>query len=83
MIEILSKNFIRPLDSLYRAPILFAKKKDKHLRLCVNYRALNKNMIIDLYPLTCIDELLCRLQGSKYFFRLDLYDGYFYILVTD
>ena len=78
----LSKNQIRPSDSPYGAPILFAKKKDGRLRLCVDYRALNKNTIVDSYPLPRIDELLSRLQGAKYFSRLDLCDGYFHVPVA-
>ena len=38
---------------------------------------------MDSYPLPCIDELLSRLQGAKYFSRLDLYNGYFYVPVAD
>ena len=79
----LSKNQIRPSDSPYGAPILFAKKKDGRLRLCVDYRALNKNTIVDSYPLPRIDELLSRLQGAKYFSRLDLRDGYFHVPVAE
>ena len=79
----LNKNQIRPSDSPYGAPILFAKKKDGHLRLCVDYRALNKNTIVDSYPLPRIDELLSRLQGARYFSRLDLRDGYFHVPVAD
>ena len=56
----LSKNYIRPSDSPYGAPILFAKKKDGRLRSCIDYRALDKNIIVDLYPLPCVDELLSR-----------------------
>ena len=72
-----------PSDSPYGAPILFAKKKDGRLRLCVDYRALNKNTIVDSYPLPHIDELLSRLQGARYFSRLDLHDGYFHVPVAD
>lgn len=61
IVDMLSKNQIRPSDSPYGAPILFAKKKDGRLRLCVDYRALNKNTVVDSYPLPRIDELLSRL----------------------
>ena len=75
----LSKNQIRPSDSPYGAPILFVKKKNGRLRLCIGYRALNKNTIVDSYPLPRIDELLSRLQGAEYFSRLDLRNRYFHI----
>ena len=58
------------------------RKKVGRLRLCVDYRALNKNTIVDSYPLPRIDELLSRLQGTKYFSRLDLRDGYFHVPVA-
>ena len=72
----MSSNHIQPSDSPYGAPILFAKKKDGGLRMCIDYRALNKNTITDSYPLPQIDEILTRLKGARYFSRLDLRDGY-------
>ena len=65
------------------ALILFTKKKDGCLRLCVDYVALNKNTIVDSYPLPRIDELLSKLQRARYFSRLDFRDGYFYVFVVD
>ena len=63
--------------SPYGAPILFAKKKDSNrLRMCIDYRALNKNTILDRYPLPRIDELFGRLRGASVFSKLDLRDGY-------
>ena len=53
--------FIRPSKSLYGAPVLFVKKKDGSLRMCIDYRALNKITIKNRYPLPRIDELLDRL----------------------
>ena len=79
----LSKNYIRPSDSPYGAPILFTKKKDGKLRLCIDYRALNQNTIIDLYSFPCIDELLSRIWGAKYFSSLDLSDGYFHVPIAN
>jgi hypothetical protein len=67
---------ILPSASPYGAPILFAKKKDGKLRMCIDYRALNKNTVADSYPLPRIDELLARLRGAKVFSKLDLRDGY-------
>ena len=59
------------------------RKKNGYLRPCIDYWALDKNTIMDSYPLPYIDELLSRLQGAKYFSRLDLRDGYFHVPVAD
>ena len=55
--ELLDKGFIRPSTSPWGAPVLFAKKKDKTLRLCIDYRQLNRIMIKNRYPLSRIDDL--------------------------
>ena len=69
-------NRIVPSSSPYGAPILFAKKKDGKLRMCIDYRKLNENTVKDSFPLPRIDELLTRLHGAKCFSKLDLRDGY-------
>ena len=69
-------NRIVPSSSPYGAPILFAKKKDGKLRMCIDYRKLNENTVKDSFPLPRIDELLTRLHGAKVFSKLDLRDGY-------
>ena len=78
----MKENKIQVSDSPYGAPILFAKKKDGRLRLCVDYCALNKNTISDSYPLPRIEELLSQLKGAQYFSRLDLRDGYFHVPIA-
>ena len=55
--ELLDKGFIRPSTSPWGAPVLFAKKKDKTLRLCIDYRQLNRVTIRHRYPLLRIDNL--------------------------
>ncbi len=72
----LETNRIVPSSSPYGAPILFAKKKDGRLRMCIDYRQLNENTIKDAYPLPRIDDLMTRLNGAKIFSKLDLRDGY-------
>ena len=64
IIDLLKENKIRVSDSPYVAPILFAKKKDGQLCLCVNYYALSKNTISDSYLLPHIEELLSQLKGG-------------------
>lgn len=74
--------FIQPSKSPYGAPILFVKKKDGTTRMCVDYRALNDITIKNSYPLPRIDELFDRLQGSKYFSKIDLRSGYHQIRIV-
>src|SRR4051812_26356444 len=81
--ELLDLDFIQPSKSLYGASILFVKKKDRSLRMCVDYRALNKLTIKNRYPLPCIDEIFDRVQGAKVFSKLDLYSGYHQIRIQD
>ena len=59
--ELLSKGFIRPSTSSWGAPALFVKKKDRSLRLCIDYRQLNRATICNQYLLPHIDELFDQL----------------------
>ena len=67
---------IRPSSSPWGAPVLFVKKKDGSMRLCVNYRALNEVTIKNKYPLPRIDDLFDQLKGAKYFSKIDLRYGF-------
>ena len=67
---------IEPANGPYGAPILFAKKKDGGLRMCIDYRALNGQTVNDFYPIPCPDELLQRLDGASIFSKIDMRDGY-------
>ena len=74
--ELLDKGFIRPSTSPWGAPVLFVKKKDGSLRLCIDYRQLNKVTIKNKYPLPRIDDLFDQLQGARYFSKIDLRSEY-------
>ena len=74
--ELLEKGYIQPSASPWGAPVLFVKKKDGTLRLCVDYRELNKRTIKNKYPLPRIDDLLDQLQGAGIFTKIDLRSGY-------
>ena len=66
---------IEPSRSLFGAGVLFARKKDGSLRLCIDYRALNNITLKDKYLLTRIDELLDNTAGAEYFTKMDLQQG--------
>ena len=72
----LDKGFIRPSVSPWGAPVLFVKKKDGSMRMCIDYRQLNKVTIKNKYPLPRIDDLFDQLQGAKVFSKIDLRSGY-------
>jgi hypothetical protein len=80
--DLLSKGFIQPSTSPFGAPILFVRKKDGTVRMCVDYRALNKVTIRNRYALPRIDDLLDRIQGANVFSKLDLRSGYHQIRVS-
>ncbi|XP_019442301.1 PREDICTED: uncharacterized protein LOC109347024 [Lupinus angustifolius] len=79
--DMMSKRFIRPRVSLWGAPILFVKKKDGRMRLCIDYRQLNKVTIKNKYPLPRIDDLMDQLRGASIFSKIDLRSGYHQIRV--
>ncbi|SPC64844.1 uncharacterized protein UHOD_12122 [Ustilago sp. UG-2017b] len=74
--ENLAKGFVSPSNSPAASPILFVKKKDGSLRLCVDYRGLNQITIRNRYPLPLIDELLDRLREARFFTHIDLRGAY-------
>ncbi|KAA0033327.1 pol protein [Cucumis melo var. makuwa] len=81
--ELLDKGFIRPSVSPWGAPVLFVKKKDGSMRLCINYRELNKVTVKNHYPLPKIDDLFHQLQGATVFSKIDLRSGYRQLRMRD
>ena len=65
------------------SPIMFVKKKNGKLRLCVNYRALNEITKKDRHPLPLISNALDRLAGAKYFTKLEFKDAYHNIQIKE
>lgn len=80
--ELLKHGLIEPSSSPYGAPILFVGKKDGTLRMCIDYRALNKITVKNKYPLPRIDQLMDSLAGAQVFTSLDLQSGYHQIRIT-
>ena len=81
--ELLSKGFIRPSTSPWGAPVLFVKKKDGCIRLCIDYRQLNRAMVHNQYLLPHIDELFDQLHGSRVYSKIDLRSGYHQLRVWE
>ena len=79
--DLLAKGYIEPSSSPYGAPILFVRKKDGTLRMVIDYRALNRLIVKNRYPLPRIDDLLDAAQGAQYFSSLDLMSGYHQIRI--
>jgi hypothetical protein len=81
---LLDQGLVVPSNSPpYGAPVLFAKKKDGSLRLCIDYRALNKVTVRDRYPLPHIGTLLDRLTGATIFSKMDCRAGYHQVRVKE
>jgi hypothetical protein len=72
----LEKGFIRPSTSSCASPVLFVSKKDKMLKLCIDFRQLNNITVKDRYALPLIKELHDRLHGARVFTSLDLRGTY-------
>jgi len=81
--DLLGKGFIRPSVSPWGAPVLFVRKKDGSLRLCIDYRMLNQITIKNKYPLPRIDDLFDQLQSATIFSKIDLRSGYHQLRVRD
>jgi hypothetical protein len=72
---LLDKSYIYPSTSPWGCSALFVEKKDKELRLCVDYHPLNAVTIKNTYPLPCIDILFDQLAGAQVFSQIDLHSG--------
>ncbi|XP_070667502.1 uncharacterized protein [Malus domestica] len=70
--ELVDKGFIQPSTSPWGAPVLFVRKKDGTLKLCVDYRQLNRVTIKNRYPLPRIDDLFDQLRGACVFSKIDM-----------
>ena len=79
--ELLDKEFIRPNVSPWGAPVLFMKKKDGTLQMCIDYRQINKVTVKNKYPLPRIEDLFDQLKGAGVFSKIDLRSRYYQLRV--
>jgi hypothetical protein len=81
--ELLKKGYIHPSVSPCGAQVLFMKKKDETLRLCIDFRQLNKVIVKNKYPLPRIDDLFDQLKDAKIFSKIDLRSGYHQVRIKE
>ena len=81
--ENLNTGFIQPTSSLHSIPVLFIKKKDGSLRLCVDFRSLNRISKKDRYPLPLISDLLDSPRKARIYSKIDLCHAYHLVCITD
>ena len=79
----MDKGFIRPSVSPSGAPVLFVKKKDGTLRMCIDYRQINKVTVKNKYPLPRIEDLFDQLKGAGVFSKIDMRSRYYQLRVKD
>ena len=81
--ELLDTRFIQPSKAPYGMPVLFQKKHDGSLRMCIDYQALNKVTVKNKYPILLIADLFDQLGRARYFTKLDLRLGYYQVRITE
>jgi hypothetical protein len=74
---------IRPSYIEFGSPILFVRKVDGSLRLCIDYRGLNEVTHKDAYPLPSVDDTLDELKDANFYTHLDLASGFWQVRVRD
>ena len=70
--ELLNIGFIRPSTSPWGAPVIFVRKKDGSLHLCIDYRDLNITTMKNRYPIPRIDDLFDQMKGVNLFSKIDM-----------
>lgn len=77
--DMLKQGIIEPSDSPYQAPIVVVKKKDGSMRLCIDFRQLNRVVVTDNEPIPRVDMMFAKLGQSQYFSKFDFTKGYWQV----
>ena len=81
--DLLDLGLVRPSVSPWGAPVIFVKKKDGSLRLCIDYRDLNRAIVKNRYPMPRIDDLFDQMKGAAVFSKIDLRFGYHQLRIKE
>lgn len=81
--ELLDQNIIRPSNSPYSSPAFLIKKPNGGFRMCVDYRQLNKKVLMDPFPILNVEHIFQSLGKSKYFSTLDLTSAFYQISLSE
>jgi hypothetical protein len=81
--ELLDLGLIRPSVSPWGVPVIFVKKKDGSLRLCIDYRDLNRATVKNRYPMPRIDDRFDQMKGAAVFSKIDLRSGYHQLRIKE
>jgi transposase InsO family protein len=81
--EFQEAGIVKPSKSPFNAPVWMVPKKDNTWRMCIDYRALNKKMVNDPFPLPRIEEILDEFHGSEYFSAMDMFWGFYHIKIKE
>lgn len=79
----IEEGIAEPCSSEYASPVVVVKKKDGTPRVCVDYRAINKIISKDRYPLPLMEDVLDQLQDARVFSTLDMKNGFFHVDVEE
>ena len=77
--SMLEAGLIEPSQAYYASPLVLVKKPDGSIRICVDYKRLNQNTLVSLYPFLSTEDIMDRLRGSKFYSKFDLCKGYYQI----
>ncbi|UYV63094.1 hypothetical protein LAZ67_2003108, partial [Cordylochernes scorpioides] len=81
--SMLSEGIIRPSNSAFASPCIVIPKKNGDYRLCVDYRRINDETLLDPFPFPRIDDIINVFGGCRFFSKLDLKDGFWQLGVSE
>ncbi len=81
LIDMEERDVIEPSTAAWLSPIVLVSKPVGNKRMFLDYRGVDKHLVVDIYPLPRLDELVELASGNKYYATLDLKDAYFQVML--